>query len=125
MTNVYKKLIKCYNNSQKYQKSAKKLKRVIKHASTAEESGLLNYVFEDKDNLNAETENWIQEHILPKSASSLRYSVRSGRIVLNRVFKKNLKKLEKIFIKELMETDDANEGINSFMEKRIPVWKNS
>ncbi len=94
-------------------------------ASTAEESGLLNYVFEDKDNLNAETENWIQEHILPKSASSLRYSVRSGRIVLNRVFKKNLKKLEKIFIKELMETDDANEGINSFMEKRIPVWKNS
>lgn len=94
-------------------------------AISAEKSGLLNYVFEDKDQLNIETDNWIKEHILPKSASSLRYAVRSGRIVLNRVFKKNLKKLEKIFIKELMETNDANEGINSFMEKRRPVWKNS
>lgn len=94
-------------------------------AMAAEKSGLVNYVFEDKDSLNTETESWIQQHILPKSASSLRYSVRSGRIILNRVFKKNLKKLEKIFIRELMETHDANEGINSFMEKRKPVWKNS
>ena len=94
-------------------------------AMAAEKAGLVNYVFDDKDSLNTETDNWIQQHILPKSASSLRYSVRSGRIVLNRVFKKNLKKLEKIFIRELMETFDANEGINSFMEKRKPVWKNS
>lgn len=94
-------------------------------AASAEKLGLLNCVFEDKDTLNIETDKWIQEYILPKSASSLRYSVRAGRIVLNKTFKDNLKKLEKIFIKELMETHDANEGINSFMEKRKPQWKNS
>lgn len=94
-------------------------------AASAEKLGLLNCVFEDKDTLNTETDKWIQEYILPKSASSLRYSVRAGRIVLNKTFKDNLKKLEEIFIKELMETHDANEGINSFMEKRKPQWKNS
>jgi len=94
-------------------------------AAFAEKLGLLNSVFEDKDTLNTETDNWIQEHILPKSASSLRYAVRAGRIVLNKTFKENLKKLEEIFINELMETHDANEGINSFMEKRKPQWKNS
>lgn len=94
-------------------------------AASAEKLGLLNCVFEDKDTLNIETDKWIQEYILPKSASSLRYSVRAGRIVLNKTFKDNLKKLEEIFIKELMETHDANEGINSFMEKRKPQWKNS
>lgn len=94
-------------------------------AASAEKLGLLNCVFEDKDTLNIETDKWIQEYILPKSASSLRYSVRVGRIVLNKTFKDNLKKLEEIFIKELMETHDANEGINSFMEKRKPQWKNS
>ena len=94
-------------------------------AAYAEKIGLLNYVFENKDILATETDLWIQKHILPKSASSLRYSVRSGRMVLNKLFRKNLKKLEKIFIKELMETHDANEGINSFIEKRKPEWKNS
>ncbi len=94
-------------------------------AEIAREAGLLNYVFEDKDSLNSETDMWIQKHILPKSASSLRYAVRSGRIVLNSLFEKHLKELEKIFIHELMETNDANEGINSFMEKRKPEWKNA
>ncbi len=61
-------------------------------AMAAEKAGLVNYVFDDKDSLNTETDNWIQQHILPKSASSLRYSVRSGRIVLNRVLQKKSKK---------------------------------
>lgn len=94
-------------------------------AGEAEKIGLLNRVYEDKETLILETDGWIQKHILPKSAGSLRYSVRSGRIILNKLFKKNLRKLEKVFIKELMETHDANEGILSFMEKRKPEWKNS
>jgi cyclohexa-1,5-dienecarbonyl-CoA hydratase len=32
--------------------------------------------------------------------------------------------VEEMYLKELMETDDANEGINSFLEKRKPTWKN-
>jgi 1,4-dihydroxy-2-naphthoyl-CoA synthase len=38
---------------------------------------------------------------------------------------KNLPAFQQMFIKELMETHDANEGINSFMEKRQPDWKNN
>jgi len=38
--------------------------------------------------------------------------------------KTELPKIEEIYLKQLMETNDANEGINSYMEKRNPVWKN-
>ena len=32
--------------------------------------------------------------------------------------------MEHLYVKELMESEDANEGINSFLEKRKPEWKN-
>ena len=36
---------------------------------------------------------------------------------------KGLARAEKIYLEELMRTEDATEGIQSFMEKRKPVWK--
>jgi len=36
---------------------------------------------------------------------------------------KGLARAEKIYVDELMTTDDAKEGIQAFIEKRIPVWK--
>jgi cyclohexa-1,5-dienecarbonyl-CoA hydratase len=36
---------------------------------------------------------------------------------------KGLARAEKIYIDELMATDDAREGIQAFIEKRQPVWK--
>jgi cyclohexa-1,5-dienecarbonyl-CoA hydratase len=36
---------------------------------------------------------------------------------------KGLARAEKIYLEELMQTEDANEGINAFMAKRKPVWK--
>lgn len=38
-------------------------------------------------------------------------------------FDKGLARAEKIYLEELMQTEDAHEGIKSFMEKRPPVWK--
>jgi cyclohexa-1,5-dienecarbonyl-CoA hydratase len=35
-----------------------------------------------------------------------------------------LAEVENIYLHELMKTADANEGINAFIEKRKPVWKN-
>ena len=35
-----------------------------------------------------------------------------------------LKEIEDIYLHELMKTSDAEEGINAFMEKRKPVWRN-
>jgi enoyl-CoA hydratase/carnithine racemase len=34
-----------------------------------------------------------------------------------------LARAEKIYLVELMETEDVNEGIAAWMEKRKPVWK--
>jgi 1,4-dihydroxy-2-naphthoyl-CoA synthase len=30
-----------------------------------------------------------------------------------------------MYVNNLMETHDANEGINAFLEKRTPNWKNN
>ena len=35
----------------------------------------------------------------------------------------NLPAIEKLYLDELMTTEDALEGVNSFIEKRAPVWK--
>lgn len=93
-------------------------------AEKAFEAGLLNGVFEDKESLNNGVDEWIAKNILTKSAISLRYAVKASRIMFNQVVSEKLAELERIFIEELMETHDANEGIHSFMEKRKPVWTN-
>jgi cyclohexa-1,5-dienecarbonyl-CoA hydratase len=38
-------------------------------------------------------------------------------------FDKGLARAEKIYLEELMKTDDVHEGINAFLEKRQPAWK--
>ena len=93
-------------------------------AEEAKEIGLLNGVFDDKETMETSLDEWINKNILGKSASSLRYAVKVSRKVFNEVVKTELPKIEETYIKELMETNDANEGINSYLEKRKPVWKN-
>lgn len=39
-------------------------------------------------------------------------------------FDKGLARAEKIYLDELMKTEDAQEGIRAFLEKRSPQWKN-
>jgi cyclohexa-1,5-dienecarbonyl-CoA hydratase len=38
-------------------------------------------------------------------------------------FDKGLERAEKLYLGELMQTEDAHEGIRAFMEKRKPKWK--
>ena len=93
-------------------------------AGEGKEIGLINEVFESKDEMEEKVNLWIEENIVPKSASSLRYSVSASRIVFNHLVRKMLPALEEMYTTKLMETNDANEGINSFLEKRKPVWGN-
>ena len=69
-------------------------------------------------------EDYLVQHILPKSAIALQFAARASRYEMHQAFLKNIDALEKIYVQELMETSDANEGIAAFLEKRKPLWKN-
>ena len=96
----------------------------IVSADEAKTFGLVNEVYDDKDSMDQGTDAWIAKYILGKSAASLRCANKAARANFESVMLKNLDYLEDFYVNELMETHDANEGINAFMEKRKPVWKN-
>jgi len=54
------------------------------------------------------------------SLESTRRAIDLGRGSLNDA----LAEVENIYLHELMKTEDANEGVLAFMEKRKPVWRN-
>ncbi len=87
--------------------------------------GLINEVFADTIELESGVNKWIEHQIIPKSASSLRFAVKASRVKFNKVLSEYLPVLENMYVNELMNTFDANEGINSFLEKRKPVWRNN
>jgi cyclohexa-1,5-dienecarbonyl-CoA hydratase len=93
-------------------------------AEEAKEIGLINEVFEDRDSMDSFINGWIEKNILGKSASSLRYATQAARASFDFIMKRDLENFTELFLDKLMETHDANEGINSFMEKRKPIWKN-
>jgi len=69
-------------------------------------------------------QQWAIANIIPASASSLRHARRASRWPWTDVFERILPKLEKQYLDELMQTKDAAEGINAFLEKRAPEWSN-
>ncbi|MEE8386787.1 MAG: cyclohexa-1,5-dienecarbonyl-CoA hydratase, partial [Dehalococcoidia bacterium] len=57
------------------------------------------------------------------SASSLRLACRASRWQMHRMLRQGMEELEQLYLDELMSTQDAAEGIRSFVEKRKPVWR--
>lgn len=94
-------------------------------AEEAKSLGLVNEVYENREVMNVCVDEWIAKNILPLSASSLRYGVSASRVFLNHILSKFLPELQKLYVDDLMKTHDANEGINSFLEKRKPRWENN
>lgn len=94
-------------------------------ADEAKIIGLVNEVYSDRVALDHEFEKWVESQIVPKSASSLRFGVKAARAKFNHVLTNFLPQLENMYVNQLMETHDANEGINSFLEKRNPLWENN
>lgn len=65
---------------------------------------------------------WIEQHLLPRSASSLRLAHRAARAAVLAQFRTHIGGAERLYLDELMATHDANEGIAAFIAKRPPVW---
>ena len=66
---------------------------------------------------------YFEEHLKPKSASSLRYAVKAARVdYIARVTDK-IRKVERLYLDELMVTQDAVAGLEAFIAKRAPQWQ--
>jgi len=90
-------------------------------ASTARAWGLVHAVADDGE---AAVTELIEKHLLPKSASSLRIAVRAARRSWYQNLPNRMAETERLYLAELMETPDANEGIAAFLEKRTPKYVN-
>lgn len=66
---------------------------------------------------------WARTHLLPKSASSLRYAVRAARSGLAARLAAELPAIERLYLDGLMPTHDALEGLRAFLEHRPPAWR--
>jgi cyclohexa-1,5-dienecarbonyl-CoA hydratase len=65
---------------------------------------------------------YFDEHLRPKSASSLRHAVRAARLDYAARVKKKIATVERLYVDELMKTRDAVEGIQAFIAKRPAQW---
>jgi cyclohexa-1,5-dienecarbonyl-CoA hydratase len=91
-------------------------------AHTAASIGLVNAVF-PADAFDARAGEWLQR-IYKQSASSLRFAKKAFRLAQAGDFEEKLARVEKLYLEELAQTHDANEGLHAFLEKRAAVWKN-
>ena len=68
---------------------------------------------------------WVRLNLLPHSAAALRHAQRALRMGLAERFVREVERLERLYLDELMRTHDANEGLRAFLEKRAPIWRNA
>ncbi len=66
---------------------------------------------------------YISEHLLAKSASSLRFAVRAARHDYATRIKAKIESLERLYLDELMASRDAVEGLDAFIAKRPAKWE--
>jgi len=93
-------------------------------ASALKEARIVNRVCAPEA-LDAAVSEFVTRHYLPRSASSLRIATRATRGELSEIYQRRIGVLEPLYLKDLMRTNDACEGIAAFVEKRKPTWKNS
>ena len=91
-------------------------------AQEAVEIGLINKTVA-KGDLSQETESFIKPY-LSLSAEVIRIAKKTIKAGLMDELEPSLKAIEDIYLNELMKTADAQEGLQAFLDKRKPVWKN-
>jgi cyclohexa-1,5-dienecarbonyl-CoA hydratase len=68
---------------------------------------------------------YARSYLMPRSASSLRWAVRAARQGFASRFLSELAEVERTYLEDLMGTSDALEGLQAFLEKRPPQWRNA
>jgi cyclohexa-1,5-dienecarbonyl-CoA hydratase len=83
--------------------------------------GIVNKVV-PQDKLEEELEKFLGR-FTKKSAKALKLTKYALLRSYDMEFMKALKTVDDIYIGLVMQTEDANEGLRSFLEKRKPIWK--
>jgi cyclohexa-1,5-dienecarbonyl-CoA hydratase len=66
--------------------------------------------------------DWIRTWLVPSSASSLRFALRAARASWLVELDTVLEEVFGLYRDGLLETEDAQEGVTAFLEKRAPRW---
>ena len=96
--------------------------RMAMNAEEALKLGLVNYVVPE-DKLEEESNKFAQK-FANLSGVILSLTKRAAMQGIDNDFEEVLQKVEYIYNREMMSTKDAQEGLQSFMEKRAPIWQN-
>lgn len=91
-------------------------------AEEALQIGLINRVF-PKETFAADVQAFVAPY-LALSRAALISARKAIRVAADKPFGTALDAAETVYLKELMHTDDAKEGLAAFLEKRKPVWRN-
>jgi cyclohexa-1,5-dienecarbonyl-CoA hydratase len=75
-----------------------------------------------REDLASAVDKWFATHLAPRSAVALRYAAAAARAGLLAHVRGTLPALEQLYLKHLMQTADAAEGVAAFLEKREPRW---
>lgn len=94
----------------------------IVDAQEAFRLGLVNRVF-PKESFATDASKFL-EQFTSLSRVALIHTKRAVKEAATRPFYEALFHIEQHYLKDLMATSDAKEGLNSFIEKRKPVWTN-
>lgn len=65
---------------------------------------------------------WFDRTLAPHSAEALRQATRAARRPLTRAVREDLPEVERQYLKDLMRSHDAAEGIEAFLARRAPRW---
>jgi len=91
-------------------------------AKEAQRLGISNHIF-PIESYEQEFAKFI-ESLNDISTIILQYTKKAFNTALGIDFETKLDEIEEFYLKELMSTYDANEGLQAFLEKRTPNWQN-
>lgn len=86
----------------------------------AEEACRIGLVDEVADDPREAARDYARRHLLALSSSSLRYAVAAARHGMTARLLEDLDRVEALYLDDLMQTEDAVEGIQAFLDKRPP-----
>ncbi|TAJ94248.1 MAG: cyclohexa-1,5-dienecarbonyl-CoA hydratase [Gammaproteobacteria bacterium] len=89
----------------------------------ADEALVIGLIHRIADDPEAAALEYIETHLLPRSAFALRLAVTAARSVFAARMRERFMQVEDLYLHRLMAGQDPVEGLRAFIEKRTPHWQ--